>query len=284
MKIAITAASSHIGKGATTQMIKQGFPAENIIAVARSIDKLEDLAHQGVQVRSGDYEDRVALTKALEGADRVLIVSSGAPSGERVRQHTNAIEASKAAGISFIAYTSMVNSPTNKVYALAEEHARTEELIAESGIPAAILRNGSYDIFYTEFLAGFYEKMGMVPDASEGGKISNASRAELAEATGNLLLQEKPEARAYELVGPDFVVADVATALSKKLGKNIKHRPVNREGFIAEFVKLGLEPVFAEFTAGQDAAIAAGELQHDSNDFEKLLGRKPMTIEQSFGV
>lgn len=195
MKIAITAASSNIGRGAIEQMLKQGFAPENIIAIARTTSKLADLATLGVQVREGDYENREALTKALEGADRVLIVSSGAPSGERVHQHNNAIEAAKAAGLRFIAYTSMVNSPTNKVYMLADEHARTEELIAATGIPAAILRNGSYDVLYTEFLAGLYEKMGLVPDASEGGKISNASRADLAEATGNLLIQKNPGPR-----------------------------------------------------------------------------------------
>lgn len=282
MKIAITAASGQLGQLTLNKLLEKGHEPANIIAIARTTAKLADFAAKGVNVREGDYEDIDALTKALDGADRLLLISSGAGIGERFGHHANAVQAAKTAGVKLLAYTSVVNADTAKNYPFAPEHAQTERMIADSGISAAILRNGSYNEFYTDFLAGLYQQLGAVIDASQGGKLSAAAKPDLAEAAAALLMKEAPEARIYELAGEDFTLADIAEAINTKTGAQIERRPINDEEYVATLVSAGFNPGFAPLFLAHDLAIAGGELRHDSDDLEKLLGRKPMSIQESF--
>ncbi len=53
------------------------------------------------------------------------------------------INAAKAAGVKFIAYTSLLHADTSPL-GLADEHIATEKMLADSGIAYALLRNGWY--------------------------------------------------------------------------------------------------------------------------------------------
>src|SRR3546814_17827919 len=82
------------------------------------------------------------LTPALAGVERLLLISSSEV-GQREAQHRAVIEAAKAAGVEFLAYTSILHADTNPLD-LAVEHRATEALIASSGLRHALLRNGRY--------------------------------------------------------------------------------------------------------------------------------------------
>ncbi len=56
-------------------------------------------------MRQADYGDEAALTSALQGVEKLLLISSSEV-GQRAPQHRNVINAAKAAGVKFIAYTS----------------------------------------------------------------------------------------------------------------------------------------------------------------------------------
>ncbi len=63
--------------------------------------------------------------------------------GQRTAQHRNVIQAAIAAKVKFIAYTSLLHADKSPL-ALADEHIETEKMLAESGIPHTLLRNGWY--------------------------------------------------------------------------------------------------------------------------------------------
>src|SRR3546814_1464567 len=65
------------------------------------------------------------LTPALAGVERLLLISSSEV-GQREAQHRAVIEAAKAAGVEFLAYTSILHADTNPLD-LAVEHRRSEE-------------------------------------------------------------------------------------------------------------------------------------------------------------
>ncbi|MGC7990965.1 NAD(P)H-binding protein, partial [Salmonella enterica] len=79
---------------------------ETIVALVRDPSKLADLAAQGVVVRAFDYNRADILAGALTGVERLLLISSS-EIGQRVAQHQAVIAAAKAAGVGFIAYTSL---------------------------------------------------------------------------------------------------------------------------------------------------------------------------------
>ncbi len=218
MTIAVTGATGHLGRLAVDALLRRGVPASDVVAVVRNPEKAADLAAQGVQVRTADYADRAALETALAGVDKLLLIS-GSEVGARVPQHTNIIDAAKAAGVGFVAYTSIPDAPNNTLR-LAQEHQVTERLLAESGIDHALLRNGWYWENYTNDLAGTAERGVLVGSAGDG-RVAGAARADYAEAAAAALTSDENQAgKVYELGGDEHVsYPELAQAISNVTGK-----------------------------------------------------------------
>ena len=139
MSIVVTGATGQLGRLVLEALLQRGVPAEQIIATGRRTEVLGDLADRGIVVRRADFNDEASLPEAFAGADKLLLVS-GSEAGRRVRQHGNAINAAKAAGVGFIAYTSGVRANTSTLL-VNQDHRATERLLAEAGVPHALLRN-----------------------------------------------------------------------------------------------------------------------------------------------
>ncbi|MBW9113443.1 NAD(P)H-binding protein [Rhizobium cauense] len=135
----VTGANSQRGQLAIAELARREHP-EAVFAMVR--DPAATSFPAGVDVRQGDYDSPETLDLPFAGIDRLLLISSSAVGG-RVAQHRNVIEAAKRAGVSRIAYTSVLHADTSSLE-LAEEHRQTEALIAASGIPHTLLRNGWY--------------------------------------------------------------------------------------------------------------------------------------------
>ena len=178
MTIAVTGVSGHLGRLVVERLLDRGVPAGDIVAIVRTPEKVADLSARGVVVRAGDFDDRAAMTAALAGVDRLLLVS-GSAVGQRIPQHTNVIEAAKTAGVGFVGYTSAPYADKSPL-ALAAEHKATEEVLAASGIPHAVLRNGWYWENYTNDLAGTVER-GVLYGAAGEGRVAAAARTYLTE-------------------------------------------------------------------------------------------------------
>ena len=144
--ITITAATGHFGRLATNELLERGLPAGEIVAAVRNPEKAADLAERGVQVRGADYERPETLASAFKDADRILFISSS-DAARQAEQHANVVQAATDAGASGLIYTSYLNADTSGI-AMAQPHARTEQLIRQSGLPFAILPE------YAKMLAG----------------------------------------------------------------------------------------------------------------------------------
>ena len=94
--IALTGATGQLGHYVLQDLLKT-VPASQIVAIVRNPAKAQSLSQQGVVVRQADYSDEAALTAALQGVDKLLLISSSEV-GQRAVQHRNVINAAKAAG------------------------------------------------------------------------------------------------------------------------------------------------------------------------------------------
>jgi len=164
--IAITGATGQLGRLVIEQLLKT-VPANQIVAIVRNPAKAEALSQQGIVVRQGDYTDQAALTTALKGVEKLLLISSSEV-GQRATQHQNVINAAKAAGVTFIAYTSLLHAD-NSPLGLHVEHVATEKTLATSGIPYALLRNGWYTENYLASAPPALEHGVFIGAAGRGG-------------------------------------------------------------------------------------------------------------------
>jgi NAD(P)H dehydrogenase (quinone) len=274
MSIVITGATGHLGRLTVEALLDHGVPAGQIIATGRRTETLADLAERGVEVRRADFDDEASLREAFAGAEKLLLVS-GSEVGQRARQHGNAISAAKAAGVQFIAYTSILRADTSSLL-LAEEHRATEELLAGAGIPFALLRNGWYIENYTGQLPVYVEHG--IAGAAGAGKVSAATRADYAQAAAAVLAGEGHDGAVYELGGEPFTMTELAEVVSAATGRTVTYTDLPVEQYQAVLVGAGLpEPVAAVFADG-DRGVATGELLVEGSDLEKLIGRAPTPL------
>ena len=271
MSIVVTGATGHLGHLVVEALLDRGVPAGEIIATGRRTEALAGLADRGVVVRRADFDDAGSLRKAFAGAEKLLLVS-GSEVGQRARQHGNVIEAARAVGVPFIAYTSIVRATTSTLL-LAEEHRATEQLLAESGIPHALLRNSWYLENYTGQLPVYLEHG--IAGAAGTGRVSAATRGDYAEAAAAVLVGDGHAGAVYELGGAPFTMVELAETVSAATGREVRYTDLPVEEYQAVLVGAGLpEPVAAVFADG-DRGVAEGELLVEGSDLEKLIGRAP---------
>jgi len=269
VSIVVTGATGHLGRLTVEALLDRGVPADQIVATGRRVETLEDLRAKGVTVRHADYTEPASLRAAFAGADKLLLISSSEV-GQRLSQHSNVIQAAKDAGVSLIAYTSIPKADTSSLL-LAQEHKATEELLVDSGVPHVGLRNSWYIENYLGQLP-MYLQFG-IAGAAGNGRVSAATRADLAEAAAAVLIEDGHAGRTYELGGQPLTMSQLAQVVSEAAGKPVGYTDMPVEQYTQVLVSAGLpEPVAAVFADG-DRGIAAGELLVDTADLEQLLGR-----------
>ncbi|EFC85763.1 SDR family NAD(P)-dependent oxidoreductase [Parafrankia sp. EUN1f] len=270
MPIAVTGASGQLGRLVVENLLATGIPAANIIAIVRNTAKVVDFAARGVTVRHADYTDRTAYYSALDGVERLLLISTPGV-GATVMRHANVVEAAVAAGVGHIAYTSILHADTSS-NPLADEHAATEKLIAATRIPATMLRNAFYTELYTSQIPT-YTAVGAVVSATGEGRISAATRADFAAAAAAVLTSDDNESRIYELGGPSFSLAELADEVTAVTGTPVAHRNLSEADFVTDRQAAGMGSGAALFAAAVDASIAAGEMETGSTSLAQLIGR-----------
>lgn len=274
MSIVVTGAAGHLGRDVVAALLARGVPADQIIATARRTEALADFAARGVVVRPVDHDDPASLRSAFAGARTLLLISGNVP-GARLAQHRNVIEAAREAGVDLLAYTGILQAGTSSLL-LAQDHRATEELLAASGVPHAILRNGWYFENWTDQLATYLEH-GIVGAAGEG-KVSAAARADFADAAAAVLSTDGHAGAIYELAGESFTLTEFAAALSTALGRTIPYTDVPQAQYEQILLGAGLPAPAAAIYADADRGLAAGELFTDASDLEKLIGRTPVPL------
>ena len=267
MTIVVTGATGGLGRHVVETLLTRGVPAGQIVAIGRRIEKIQDLADRGVNVQRADYDEPESLRKPFADADKVLLVSSSEP-GKRIPQHQNVIDAAKAAGVSRIVYTSLPHALSSGMM-LAADHIATEQALAASGLPFVVLRNGWYLENYD--LKGALEHG--LTGASGNGKISIATRADLAEAAAAALVADDLDKQVYELGGEGVTMAELATELSRQSGREVTYTNLSPDKYIEFLVGVGVPAGFAPVLADSDHHAATGALDTGTEDLARLLGR-----------
>lgn len=267
---AITGATGQLGTLVIDELLARGVPAADVVAVVRSAEKAASLAARGVDVRVADYDVPNTLPAALAGVDVLLLVSGSEP-GNRIAQHRAVVDAAKEAGVGRIVYTSLLRADTTPLV-LAPEHKGTEELIRASGVPFTLLRNGWYTENYTSQL-GQYVQQGAIVAAAGDGRIAAATRADYAAAAAAVLVGDGHAGAVYELGGTPFTLKELAAAVTETTGVEVSYSAVSTDELVGILAGVGLDDGTARFVAALDEGAERGDLNTDSTDLERLIGR-----------
>lgn len=277
---AVTGATGKLGRLVLDELLTRT-DAADIVALARDPDVLREYRQRGVQVRKADYDDPASLDAALEGVDRVLLISGNAV-GQRERQHGNVIRAAEKAGVSYLAYTSVLNARASRL-ALAGEHALTEKLLEESKLNHDVLRMPWYSENYTGALGPAIEQ-GVIYGASGDGRLSTATRADLAGGAVGALLRG-PGGKIYEFAGDEsWTMAEFAEEVGRQAGKPVRYVNQSEADYAKTLEGAGLPPPVAALLASTSYLAGFGELYSDSKDLSTLSGRPTTPIAQTIAA
>lgn len=278
--IVVTGASGQLGRLVIDQLAARRDPS-TIVAAARSVDKIADLADRGIATRWLDYDDAGSIASALDGADQVLLISSS-EIGRRVDQHRAVIAGAVAAGVDHLAYTSILRADTSSLVA-AIEHRATEELLSAAELTTTALRHGWYIENYTDNLAPALANGALIGSAGDG-RIAAASRRDLAAADAAVLLDATLRGGTYELAGPAFTMSDLAAAVSAATDREIAYIDLPAADLEAALSQAGLPGPMVEFLVDADLGIARGELDADPSTLQRLAAPPLVTLDDAIAA
>lgn len=291
-KIVITGASGQYGKAATDMLIARGL-ADKLILISRSPDKLADRAAQGCDVRYGDYDKPETLAKAVQGAEKMLLIS-GTRVGARVVQHKAAIDAAAAAGVKHIVYTSFIgiDDPSNPAE-VRHDHIETENAMRVSGMAWTALRDAHYADAMILMAGPNVLATGTWYSNAGDGREAMVWRDDCVACAVAVLTTLGHENRIYNVTGPDLQSFDeVAALITEITGCKVEHVKVDDEGQYAIFDAMGIprRPVDDQYVSGIPwnsddmvtfgRAIREGYLAIRTDDVERLTGRPARSVRQ----
>ena len=276
--IAVTGATGHLGQRVIHNLLIT-HDAQKIVAIVRNPAKAQQLAEKNVLVRQADYSDPAALALALQGVEKLLLISSSEV-GQRAAQHRNIIDAAKTAGVQLIAYTSLLRADTSPL-GLHEEHVETESYLAQSGVPFVLLRNGWYSENYLVSVPAALEHGVFIGSAGDG-KIASATREDYAAAAATVLSLDNQAGKVYELAGDSaWTLSELADKISALTGKTVVYQNLSEADFAATLKQAGLPDAIATMLADSDIGAAKGGLFDDSHQLSRLIGRPTTSIDDS---
>lgn len=275
----VTGASGQLGRRVVELLLEK--QAGKIVAGTRKPEKLADLAPRGVTVVHADFDDPKGLEAALEGVDRVLIISTDAIDrpGRRLTQHKAAVAAAASAGVKHAVYTSMPNPETSPVV-FAPDHLGTEQALKASGMSWTILR----DCWYTDYLIpGLTAAVisGKLTAATGQGGAPYVTREDCAQTAAEALASTDTANRTFNTTGPDLVTyADLAKLASELTGQTVTFIPVEPAERVAQLIAAGTPEPIAKLLVSSQMAIAQGKMGTPTNDVKELTGRKPISVRE----
>lgn len=273
MKMLVTGATGKLGKKVVEHLLKT-VPAGQLAVSVRNPEKAENLRALGVDVRQGDFDVPESLDSAFAGVDRMLLISADGDNETRIRQHTNAVEAAVRAKVGFMAYTSLANAQDSKLF-LAPTHQETEKAIMKTGIPYSFLRNNWYLENETSSVQGVLAGAPWVTSAGSG-KVGWASQQDYAEAAAAVLSGKGHENTVYELSGKPLTQEELASTVGKVLGREVPVQQVDDATYAEVMKNAGVPDFVIPMLVSIQQGIREGDLEIQSDDFEKVLGR-PLT-------
>ena len=276
--IVVTGATGQLGRLVIQSLLKK-VPASGIVAAVRNVEKAKDLAAMGIQVRQADYNQPESWDNALQGADKVLLISSS-EIGQRAKQHQNVIDAAKRTGVKLLAYTSVLHADTS-VLGLAGEHKETEAAIRASGLPFVFLRNGWYTENYATGIPTALA-LGALYGCAGDGRISSAARADYAEAAAVVLTSDNQTGKTYELAGDSaYTLSEFAAEISRQAGRAIGYVNLPEAEYKKALLGAGLPEFLAELLANSDTGVSKGALFDDGRQLSKLIDRPTTPLKKT---
>jgi uncharacterized protein YbjT (DUF2867 family) len=274
--ILVTGATGLNGSTAIREFVRRREPVR---ALVRSAAKAASGgAPANVEVVEGDMLRPETLGAALDGVDRVLMIS--AADDQLAETQQSFIDAAKQADVRRIVKFSGRGASLETPFRFNRMHAEVERYLEQSGLEWTHLRPSQFmQTYFREAPTIASEGVFYLP--LEDARLAPVDVDDIAKAAFALLHGGGHGGKAYEMTGPEALTMDeVAERLSTVLGKPIRYVNVAPDEKRRTLLSAGIPPAFADamdelFRERRKGAESAVDLST-----HETLGLRPTTFEE----
>jgi uncharacterized protein YbjT (DUF2867 family) len=200
---------SKIGSALIDDLLARG---ETIRALTRSAHGAGSFP-DGVETTVGDLADPESLQKAMDGFDRVFLLSGN--DRDEVQWHRNAIDAARIVGVSLLVRSSALGSDPSSASTFLRNHGASDRHLEDSGVPWVVVRPNRFLQHVTENVIPSIDANGSFYGNEGNGRLSMVDTRDAAAVAAVALTESDHEGKAYDVTGPEPISnADVAARLS----------------------------------------------------------------------
>lgn len=296
-KILLNGVDGNFG-GKAAKILLERWPHEDLIFTAPTEKGLEKYKGLGVELRIADFNDEDGLVKAFTGADTMVLISMPFVGPKRRAAQKKALDAAVKAGVNKLVYTSIVGAGEKDIDTYeVNDHVWFEAYVKEQPIHYLFLRDSQYAEAMVSNYVNAYENTGNVLANNFGqGRMAYISRDDCAEAAACAAMSDWTD-RVIDVNGAEpLTLAEYLAIANEVTGHNVKYVEITDEQQYAFFDSIGVprttEDMWAQtatnFPFCSDGmvtfgrAIRLGQMSTFTDDFEKLTGRKPLTVREIF--
>jgi NAD(P)H dehydrogenase (quinone) len=241
---AITGITGNVGGELARTLLAGRRPVR---AVVRDARKGVEWAEYGCELAVADIQDVAALTAAFEGAEGVFVMvpssfdpMPGFPEARKTAANLKA--ALERARPGRVVYLSTIGAQAARENLLSQ-HTILEGVLREATLPTTFLRPGWFIENASWHVADAKEK-GVVPSFLQplDRPVQMVSTIDIGRVAAGLIQEMWKGHRVVELEGPERVTPnDIATALSKVLGRAVRTEVVPRDTWETLFRSQGMK-------------------------------------------
>jgi uncharacterized protein YbjT (DUF2867 family) len=278
--ILLTGITGNIGGATARALLERGV---RFRALVRDLGKAAPWADKGVELVQGDLEDAAAVTRALAGVDRALLVM---PNGEfQERAEVAFTRTAKQAGLQWIIKLSSPEAVRGTTSPIPLAHIAAEDAIMASGMKWTFVRPS----FYMQNFRG------SVKSARATGKLSMPMGNGTAALTDNEesgqfiahILTDANSAphygQCYDITGPDPVMnfSQIAQAIGEAIGQKVVYESCDPKAFQEAIRPFHRNQWHSDAVARLFADIANDSTPgHRTDTFQKIMGRPGRSLKE----
>jgi uncharacterized protein YbjT (DUF2867 family) len=270
--ILITGAGGNVGQEVLKQIAGLGKPVR---AAFQSAQKAA-AAPPGVEAVLMDYNQPETVRAALRDVDRVFLVGPATVNlPELERKAMNEI---KQSGVRLVVKLSAMGPREVSFPGL---HRESEDYIRSSGVPYTFLRPNGFMQNLVIYSQATIRTDGVFYGSQGQGQVSYIDLRDIGAVAVKTLTEDNHAEKTYTLTGPEALSNNrVAEILSARLGREIRYIDLSPKEMKHALLSAGTPEWSANSILELNELYRNGGASTVSGDVERVLGRKPTTLEQ----
>jgi uncharacterized protein YbjT (DUF2867 family) len=272
MTYLITGATGDVGSRVVECLLQRG---ERPRVFVRNETKARSRFGDRVEIFVGDLADPASLRPALERVDALFLVNTG-PQIPPLDQA--AAKVAKAGSVKHLVKLSSMDVEQN--LAIGAWHERGEAAVRASGVPFTFVQPTG---FMSNLLAWApsIKAEGVVRASTGDGRRAFIHSDDIAAVATKALTTREYVGESLPITGPEALnYAEVTAKLGAAIGRQLSFQPISDEEARQRYAATGASSPETEAHVSLWRAIREGRLAKITDNVERILGRKPIAMEQ----